>query len=110
MITDLEGVDGIFNFNLQCVPFKGPLYPESRKLLAAEVNAAIKGLAEGGATDIVVYDNHYGGHNLSALDIHSEFSGLLLLAGSPVSPTLGLDSSYSAIVFIGLHSMAGTEG
>ncbi|MGH9378199.1 MAG: M55 family metallopeptidase [Terriglobia bacterium] len=107
MITDLEGVDGIFNFNLQCVPFKGPLYPESRKLLAAEVNAAIGGLYAGGATDVVVYDNHYGGHNLSALSIDRR---ALLLAGSPVSPTLGLDSSYSAIVFIGLHSMAGTEG
>lgn len=110
MITDLEGVVGIFNFNLQCVPFKGALYPESRKLLAGEVNAAIKGLAIGGATDIVVYDNHYGGHNLSALDLEGDarLSKFLLLGGSPVSPTLGLDKSYSAIMFIGLHAMAGT--
>ncbi|HEV2419301.1 MAG TPA: M55 family metallopeptidase [Terriglobia bacterium] len=110
MITDLEGVVGIFNFNLQCVPFKGALYPESRKLLAGEVNAAIKGLAIGGATDIVAYDNHYGGHNLSALDLEGDarLSQFLLLGGSPVSPTLGLDKSYSAIMFIGLHAMAGT--
>lgn len=112
MITDLEGVDGIFNFDLQCVPFKGALYTESRKLLAAEVNAAIEGLYEGGAREIVIYDNHYGGHNLSTLDIHTEHPELQLqlLGGSPVSPTLGLDSSYSALVFIGLHSMAGTPG
>lgn len=110
MITDLEGVVGIFNFNLQCMPFKGALYPESRKLLAGEVNAAIKGLAIGGATDIVVYDNHYGGHNLSALDLEGDvrLPQFLLLGGSPVSPTLGLDKSYSAIMFIGLHAMAGT--
>lgn len=106
VISDLEGVDGIFDFNLQCIPFKSPLYAESRKLLTAEVNAAVRGLYEGGATSVVVYDNHFGGHNLSALDIDSR---ALLLAGSPVAPALGLDSSYSAIVFIGLHSMAGTE-
>lgn len=111
MITDVEGVVGVFNFDLQCVPFKGALYPESRKLLAGEVNSAVKGLVKGGATDVVVYDNHYGGHNLSALDIEPEpqlQSHLVLLGGSPVSPTLGLDKSYSAIMFIGLHAMAGT--
>lgn len=108
VITDLEGVVGIFNFDLQCVPFKGALYPESRKLLAGEVNAAIQGLAEGGATDIVVYDNHYGGHNLSALDLTQPLGAqVTLLGGSPVSPTLGLDRSYNALVFIGLHAMAG---
>lgn len=110
MITDIEGVVGVFNFDLQCVPFKGALYPESRKLLAGEVNAAVKGLVDGGATDIVVYDNHYGGHNLSALGLEGDarLSQFLLLGGSPVSPTLGLDKSYSAIMFIGLHAMAGT--
>jgi D-amino peptidase len=107
IISDLEGVDGIFDFDLQCIPFKSPLYSESRKLLAGEVNAAVEGLMEGGATQVVVYDNHYGGHNLSTLDIHPK---ALLLSGSPVSPTLGLDSSYRAILFIGLHSMAGTQG
>ena len=106
VITDLEGVDGVFDFNLQCIPFKSPLYAESRKLLTNEVNAAIQGLYEGGATSIVVYDNHYGGHNLSGLTINPK---VLLLSGSPVSSTLGLDRSYSAIIFIGLHSMAGTE-
>lgn len=106
VISDLEGIDGVFNFDLQCIPFKSPLYSESRKALTDEVNAAVKGLFEGGATQVVVYDNHYGGHNLSSLDINPK---VRLLSGSPVSPTLGLDASYSAIIFIGLHSMAGTK-
>lgn len=108
IIADLEGVDGVFNFDLQCIPFKSPLYPESRKALTNEVKAAISGIEA--ATDhhakIIVFDNHYGGHNLSSLDMPS---GVTLLSGSPVSPTLGLDSSYSAIMFVGLHSMAGTK-
>lgn len=106
VIADLEGVDGIFNFDLQCIPFKSPLYQESRKALTGEVNAAIQGLFDGGAGQVVVYDNHYGGHNLSSAEINPK---ALLLSGSPVPPTLGLDSSYSALIFIGLHSMAGTK-
>lgn len=105
VITDLEGVDGIFNFDLQCIPDKSPRYAESRKLLTAEVNAAVKGLYEGGAASVTAYDGHAGGHNLLPFDLDPRVE---LLAGSPVPPTLELDSSYAAVVFIGLHAMAGT--
>ena len=50
MVTDMEGVAGIFNSELQCMPWKSPRWEESRKLLTGEVNAAVKGLFEGGAT------------------------------------------------------------
>jgi D-amino peptidase len=106
VITDLEGVDGIFDFDLQCIPDKSPRYAESRRLLTSEVNAAVKGLYEGGATSVVVYDGHYGGHNLLPFDLDDR---VLLLAGGPVPPTLELDSSYAGLVFIGLHAMAGTS-
>ena len=106
MITDLEGVDGIFDFELQCNPYHSPRYEEARKLLTDEVNAAVDGLLAGGATEVVVYDGHAGGRNLSTRDIHPK---ALLLAGEPLSPTLQLDSSYAAVVFIGLHAMAGAD-
>jgi len=106
MVTDLEGVDGVFDFDLQCNPYHSPRYEESRKLLTDEVNAAAEGLLEGGATEVVVYDGHAGGRNLSTLDLHPK---ALLLAGEPVSRTLELDSSYAALVFIGLHAMAGAK-
>jgi D-amino peptidase len=106
VITDLEGVNNIFDFQLQCIPQKSPLYAESQQLLTDEVNSAVRGLYEGGATRVVVYDGHYGGHNILPFKLDSRAE---LLAGTPVSPTLGLDSSYAAIVFIGLHSMSGTK-
>jgi D-amino peptidase len=106
MITDMEGVDGIFDSELQCVPFQSPRFEESRKLLTGEINAAVDGLYEGGATEVVVWDGHDSSHTLSALDIHPRAR---LLAGGPVSPTLELDSSYSAVIFIGQHAMAGAE-
>lgn len=104
MITDMEGVDGIFDTDLQCIPFKSPRFDESRKLLTGEVNAAVDGLFEGGATDVVVWDGHDASETLSTLDLNPRAR---LLGGEPVSPTLELDSSYYAVVFIGQHAMAG---
>ena len=106
MITDLEGVDGIFDSELQCIPFQSPRWDESRKLLTGEVNAAVDGLFEGGATDVVVWDGHDSSRTLSTLDLNPRAR---LLGGTPVSTTLELDSSYSAVIFIGQHAMAGAE-
>jgi D-amino peptidase len=106
MITDMEGVSGIFDTELQCLPYKSPRWEESRKLLTGEINAAVDGLLEGGATEVVVLDGHSSGQNLSASDIHPRAR---LLTGGAVSPTLELDASYSAVIFIGQHALAGAE-
>ena len=106
VITDMEGVSGIFDTDLQCLPFQSPRFEESRKLLTGEINAAVDGLLEGGATDVVVWDGHDSSRTLSVLDIHPKAR---LLTGVPVSPTMELDSSYSAVIFIGQHAMAGAE-
>jgi len=106
MITDMEGVDGIFSTELQCLPLQSPRFEESRKLLTGEVNAAVDGLLAGGATEVVVWDGHDSSRSLSALDIHPQAR---LLMGLPISPTLELDTSYSAVIFIGQHAMAGAD-
>src|SRR6516225_9174528 len=69
MTTDMEGVAGVFDADLQCDPWKSPRWEESHKLLTGEVNAAVSGLFEGGATDVDVYDGHDSGRSLSVLDI-----------------------------------------
>jgi D-amino peptidase len=106
MITDMEGVDGIFDTELQCQPWKSPRWEESRKLLTGEINAAAEGLFEGGATEVIVWDGHDAGHSLSVLDIHPR---VRLLTGSPVPYALPFDSSVSALIFIGQHAMAGAK-
>jgi D-amino peptidase len=106
IITDMEGVSGIFDSEMQCIPYKSPRWEESHKLLTGEVNAAVDGLLAGGATDVVVWDGHDSGQSLSALDIHPKAR---LLVGRPISPTLELDSSYSAVIFIGQHARAGAR-
>ena len=106
MITDMEGVSGILDSDMQCQPYKSPRWEESHKLLTGEVNAAVDGLFKGGATEVVVWDGHDHSQSLSVLDIDQRAR---LLAGGPISPTLELDPTYSAVIFIGQHAMAGAR-
>jgi D-amino peptidase len=106
VLTDMEGVDGIFDEEQQCVPNKSPRWEESRKLLTGETNAAVEGLYDAGATDVVIWDGHWSGENLSTLDINPRAR---LLTGPGVSRAFEFDSSYSAMIFVGQHAMAGAE-
>jgi len=106
MITDMEGVDGIFDSDLQCLPYKSARWEESHKLLTEEINAAVDGLLAGGATEVVVWDGHDSSQTLSVLDIHPRAR---LLTGVPIEITNELTSSFSALVFIGQHAMAGAR-
>jgi D-amino peptidase len=105
--TDMEGVDGIYDFELQCIPWKSPRWQESVKLLTDEINAAIDGLLQGGATEVVVCDNHTGQGFLSLLDLNPKAK---LITGFHTKPTtLGMDPSYAGLVFIGRHAMSGAD-
>jgi D-amino peptidase len=106
MMTDLEGVSGIYDSDLQCLPYRCPRWAESQQLLTGEVNAAVDGLIEGGATEVVVRDGHDDSRSLSTLTIHPHAR---LLSGKPISPTGEVDSSYSAYIFVGQHAMAGAQ-
>jgi D-amino peptidase len=107
MMTDMEGVDGIFSYELQCDPYKAPRWKESLKLLTDEINAAVDGLLDGGATEVVVCDSHSGGGILPLADIHPKARMMVGFHSKPSD--LALDSSYSAIIFIGQHAMSGAE-
>jgi len=103
VMTDLEGVAGVTNFDDWCGP-SGRYYEAGKELLTREVNAAIEGFFAGGATEIVVADGHgYGGVNGLLLDPRAE-----LMRGWPTGYPLLLDSSYDALAFVGQHAKAGT--
>jgi D-amino peptidase len=105
--TDMEGVDGIYDFDLQCIPWKSPRWAESMKLLTDEINAAVEGFLQGGATEVVVCDNHTGQGFISLFDLHPKAK---LITGFHTKPTtLGMDRSYCALAFIGRHAMSGAD-
>ena len=63
IMTDMEGVAGVLDFENWCKP-ESRYYELGKELLTLEVNAAIEGFSRGGATEFLVADGHgYGGIN-----------------------------------------------
>src|SRR5215469_4771004 len=102
--SDMEGTAGVVDWQ-QCVG-DGPEAAAGRKLLLAEVNAAIEGAVAGGATQIVVNDSHSTMRNLPADQLAGQAS---YLSGShkPLYMMQGLDDSFDAVLFISYHGSVG---
>ena len=103
---DMEGVAGIVDWE-QCTG-SGPAYEIGRRLTLGEVNAAIDGAVDGGATELVVNDSHWTMQNLAPDELHA---GASYLSGrhKPGYMTEGLDGSFDAAMFVGYHGSAGTS-
>jgi D-amino peptidase len=107
IVTDMEGVGGVNNADEQLLPGQRR-YDESRRLLTAELNAAVAGVLEAGATEIVVWDGHDGSRSLSIDDMDTRVK---LIQGKPTPANYYLsDRAYDGIIFIGQHAMAGAKG
>jgi len=102
--TDMEGTAGIVDWE-QCVG-DGPQAAAGRRLLLAEVNAAIVGALAGGATEVVVNDAHSTMRNLPPGELAGRAS---YISGShkPLYMMQGLDDSFDAVMFISYHGSAG---
>ena len=96
--ADMEGVAGLSATN----------DPLGRRLMTAEVNAAIVGAFDAGATRVAVNDAH-GGHNNLLQDQLDPRATLLRGDLKPYGMMQGLDSSFSAVVFVGYHAKAGSR-
>jgi D-amino peptidase len=102
--SDMEGTAGVVDWE-QCVG-DGPQAAAGRRLLLAEVNAAIGGALEGGASQIVVNDSHSTMRNLPADEIAG---GASYISGShkPLYMMQGLDDSFGAVLFVSYHGSVG---
>ena len=60
IMTDIEGVAGVFSFEMHAYP-EGKYFEYARRLLTAEVNAAVEGALAAGVIDILVVDGHGAG-------------------------------------------------
>jgi D-amino peptidase len=107
IVTDMEGVGGVNNADEQLLPGQRR-YEESRHLLAGEVNAAVAGALEAGASLVVIWDGHDSSRSLSVDDIHPRAQ---LIQGSDTPPDYYLgEKLYDGIMFVGQHAMAGARG
>jgi D-amino peptidase len=105
--SDMEGTAGIVDW-AQC---RGPgaEYETGRRLLLDEVNAAISGAIEGGATDVLVNDSHGAMANLAPIEL-SGTARYLSGRHKPLYMMQGLDDSFGAVLFVSYHGSMGSNG
>jgi len=101
--ADMEGISGISGDDQ--VNAGAAEYGRSRKLMAEDVNAAIRGALEAGATDILVNDSHGGQRNLLPEDLHPS-ARLISHSFKRHGMMEGLDETFDAVLFIGYHAKA----
>lgn len=104
--TDFEGVAGIVDWDQIMVGSHD--YEMGRRLLLGELNAAIDGASEAGATEFVVNDSHSTMRNLEPDRIHSK-AALITGKHKPMYMMEGLDASFDAIFFLGYHGSIGAS-
>ncbi len=105
VMTDMEGVAGVVNSADYAGP-EGRYYEVAKILTTMEVNAAVEGILETGAMEILVVDGH--GHGaINAMMLHSEAT---LLTGRPIGYPFGCDDSFGAAMMIGQHAKTNTDG
>lgn len=110
VIGDMEGVAGISRW--EQVTGGDPMYQEGRKLYTAEMNAAVRGAYDAGATEVVVMDCHGAGGGWSFnslipedLDERCEF----VVQTRWTEYTTFLEEGCDAAVFVAMHARAGAE-
>ena len=104
--ADMEGITGVVSWNH--VATDHPEYARFRKLMTNDVNAAIRGAFEGGASEVLVSDGHSYGRNILIEELDPR-ARLNSGTPSPLSMVQGVDSGVSGVIFVGYHARIGTQ-
>ncbi|MDT0262627.1 M55 family metallopeptidase [Jatrophihabitans lederbergiae] len=105
--SDMEGTAGVVDWD-QCMS-TGLQYPYYADLLTAEINAAIEGAMQAGATEFLVNDAHSKMANLKP-DALAGRASYLSGRYKPMYMMQGLDRSFDAIFLVSYHGSMGSEG
>lgn len=102
IVTDLEGVTGVTLWS-QVTPQTDPAaYERSRRLLMHDLNAAVEGCLEGGATRVTILDGHGWPCNMLPELMHPAAE---YLCGSGLPRGWGLEEGYDCAMQVGCHAM-----
>jgi D-amino peptidase len=104
--ADMEGVTGVTHPQ-DVIPGR-PQYERFRGFLTADVNAAIEGASQAGATEFVVNEAHDGMRNILIEDLDPR-AELIVGSRKPLSMMQGFEGS-DVVFFVGYHARAGAEG
>ena len=108
--TDIEGVAGVTFFENRDDPSPENVSHRQRmcRLLTSEVNAAVHAAFATGATEVLVNDSHGTGYNILFEDLHPRCEIIHGRNCSGPHWLPELDSSFDALVLVGMHAMGGT--
>jgi D-amino peptidase len=105
----MEGVSGLVRW--EDVVVRGQDYPRNRSLLTADTNAAVAGVFDAGADEVVVEENH-GVEDLCNLvmDEIDPRCRVVRGAGRPTATTMAaLDADVDVVLLVGHHARAGSR-
>ncbi|MFJ8812512.1 M55 family metallopeptidase [Amycolatopsis thermoflava] len=105
--ADMEGATGV-TWTDDVVPGTEQ-WQRFRRLFTGDVNAVVRGLHAGGASDVLVNEAHSSQRNLLLEDLDDQ-ARLLTGRHKPLSMMQGIDSGVDGVVFLGYHAGAGTDG
>jgi D-amino peptidase len=97
----MEGITGVVT-NEQLGP-AGFEYQRARQFMTDELNAAIQGARDAGATQILVSDSHGNGQNLLIDQLPNDVR-IVRSWPRPLMMMEGIDSTFAAALFIGYHA------
>jgi D-amino peptidase len=103
--ADMEGVGGVSTWEVQAEA-KGREYEQFRRLMTKEVNAAIAGAFDAGATQVLVSDSHGDAQNID-VELLDSRAQLIRAWPRPLGMMQGVDSTFGAVVFVGYHAREG---
>ncbi len=79
--ADMEGVSGVVDWE-QVIPGHAE-YDRFRRLMTGDVNAAVRGAVEAGASEVIVTDGHHHNRNLLLDATFNMFCIVALTIGIP---------------------------
>ncbi|KAB2336627.1 M55 family metallopeptidase [Cytobacillus depressus] len=105
--ADIEGISGVVD--PEHTRRDGREHDRARIYMTDEINACITGAIESGVSEIVVNDSHGTMRNLLLERLHPEAQ---LISGAPKKLAMveGIDQGFDAAIFLGYHTMMGTNG
>jgi D-amino peptidase len=105
--VDMEGIGGIAHSEMTSA--SSPEYERGRALMVGEVNAAIDGARDAGATEFLVNDSHGSMRNIKIEELVAP-ARLISNNSKSLGMMEGIDEGFDAVFFIGYHAMEGAPG
>jgi len=104
--VDMEGITGVTTWD-HVTPGHAE-YSRFRRIMTADVNAAVRGAFAGGAEEVIVSDAHWNASNVLIEELDPRAS---LNSGSPSPQSMmqSIDQGVDGVLFVGYHARQGSH-